>query len=156
VLNNAVWYSLTPTTSGTLTVHGEASDDVGLYSPGGALFSGSCGDLTEVACDSPVDGFFITFHFDFTADLQAGQTYYLVAGSWAEPVGGETEITVDYTGQLGCPADFNTDGAVNSQDFFDYLNQFFANNPAADFNADGTVNSQDFFDFLNAFFQGCN
>jgi hypothetical protein len=155
VLNNAVWYSLTPTTSGTLTVHGEAND-AGLYSPGGALFSGACGDLTEVACDSPVDGFFITFHFDFTADLEAGNTYYLVAGSWADPVGGETEITIDYTGQLGCAADFNADGTVNSQDFFDYLNNFFANDPAADFNADGTVNSQDFFDFLNAFFDGCN
>jgi hypothetical protein len=54
-----------------------------------------------------------------------------------------------------CPADFNADGFVNSQDFFDFLGAFFAGKPAADFNADTFINSQDFFDFLGAFFEGC-
>jgi hypothetical protein len=52
-----------------------------------------------------------------------------------------------------CPGDYNNDGNVTSQDFFDFLTGFFANN--ADFNHDGTTNSQDFFDFLNAFFVPC-
>lgn len=52
-----------------------------------------------------------------------------------------------------CPANFNCDGFVNSQDFYDFLSPFFDGD--ADFNRDGITNSQDFFDFLAAFFIGC-
>jgi hypothetical protein len=56
-------------------------------------------------------------------------------------------------GGPSCTADWNDDGLLNSQDFFDFLNSFFAN--AADYNNDGSTNSQDFFDFLADFFAGC-
>ncbi|MBC7771191.1 MAG: hypothetical protein H7210_01720 [Pyrinomonadaceae bacterium] len=62
---------------------------------------------------------------------------------------------VEISGPPPCQADFNTDGFVNSQDFFDFLVAFFASSPNADFNSDGFINSQDFFDFLAAFFTGC-
>jgi hypothetical protein len=54
-----------------------------------------------------------------------------------------------------CPADFNHDTFVNSQDFFDFLAAFFMLQPTADFNHDTFINSQDFFDFLAALFAGC-
>jgi hypothetical protein len=54
-----------------------------------------------------------------------------------------------------CPCDFNRDAIINSQDLFDFIVPFFAEDIAADFNADAVVNSQDFFDFLTCFFAGC-
>lgn len=54
---------------------------------------------------------------------------------------------------LPCPADWNHDGTVSSQDFFDFISAFFALD--ADFNHSGTTDSQDFFDFIGAFFTPC-
>jgi uncharacterized membrane protein len=55
-----------------------------------------------------------------------------------------------------CGVDWTYDGVLNSQDFFEYLADFFEGGAAADFNDDGVTNSQDFFDFLSAFFAGCD
>ncbi|MGE3109201.1 MAG: S8 family serine peptidase [Phycisphaerales bacterium] len=52
-----------------------------------------------------------------------------------------------------CPADYNHDGVVTSQDFFNFIADFFS--ASADFNHDGSTTSQDFFDFLGAFFTPC-
>lgn len=47
--------------------------------------------------------------------------------------------------------DFNFDGAVDSQDYFDFVASFLNGMPSTDWNRNGAVNSQDFFDFLTAF-----
>ncbi|MBC7771520.1 MAG: hypothetical protein H7210_03380, partial [Pyrinomonadaceae bacterium] len=52
-------------------------------------------------------------------------------------------------------SDWNEDGLLNSQDFFDFIASFFAQSPEADFNNDGFINSQDLFDFVSSFFTPC-
>jgi len=63
-------------------------------------------------------------------------------------------VAVRFTPNEIC-GDFNCNGSVNSQDFFDFNAAFFSEAPSADFNRDSRINSQDFFDFVSAFFGGC-
>ncbi len=77
-------------------------------------------------------------------------TYRAVNSAGLSNVG---TITLVYSVPPICEADWNMDGALNSQDFFDFLASFFSN--MADYNNSGTTDSQDFFDFVADFFAGC-
>lgn len=54
-----------------------------------------------------------------------------------------------------CPADFNGDGTVNTQDVLAFLNAWASHDQRADFNGDGAINTQDVLAFLNAWTAGC-
>ncbi|MBC7773209.1 MAG: hypothetical protein H7210_11985 [Pyrinomonadaceae bacterium] len=57
-----------------------------------------------------------------------------------------------------CACDYNSNGSLNSQDFFDFVADLLSDNINADYNGDGVITSQDFFDFLTCFLappQGC-
>ena len=75
-------------------------------------------------------------------------------GTPAEP-GIEVDFdAVSLTANPACAADHNRDGAATVQDIFDFLADYFANNPDADINGGG-LSVQDVFDFLAAYFGGC-
>ncbi|MBL8762869.1 MAG: hypothetical protein JNM07_01200 [Phycisphaerae bacterium] len=54
-----------------------------------------------------------------------------------------------------CPNDANYDGSLDDTDYFEFLNAFFANDPAADINHDNVVDGADFEDFVAGFVAGC-
>ncbi|MCC7387706.1 MAG: fibronectin type III domain-containing protein [Phycisphaerales bacterium] len=54
-----------------------------------------------------------------------------------------------------CTADFNSDGAVNTQDFLVFLNAWAAGDDDADVNHDDDINVQDVLAFLNLWPLGC-
>lgn len=54
-----------------------------------------------------------------------------------------------------CPPDHNGVGGLSVQDLFDFLADYFDDQPRADFNQDRTVSVQDVFDYLRAYFVGC-
>jgi len=101
--------------------------------PPGVTYADVLSSVDEVRVTTFVPGYFYASNF-----YEVGFDNVRV-----ELVGGE------------CRADFNNDANVNSQDFFDFLTAFFAQDPSADFNGDESINSQDFFDFIAAFFAGC-
>ena len=64
-------------------------------------------------------------------------------------------IAVDTLTEAPCTADFNGDGAVNTQDLIAYLGAWSVSDDSADINGDGLVNTQDFIAFLGLWVAGC-
>jgi hypothetical protein len=59
------------------------------------------------------------------------------------------------TGAVYCPADINTDGFVNGDDYDAFADAFDAADTTADFDSNGFVNGDDYDAFADAFDQGC-
>jgi len=56
---------------------------------------------------------------------------------------------------LDCPADFNNDGVVDTQDVTAFLNAWTFGSIAGDFDENGVIDSRDVLAFLNAWTAGC-
>lgn len=57
--------------------------------------------------------------------------------------------------QPPCIGDWNSDGAVNTNDVLGYLGEWAAGAPSADLNGNGRVETIDMLEFLNAWVAGC-
>jgi probable HAF family extracellular repeat protein len=106
--------------------------------------------LTDVLADLGVaipPGWYLLAAYGVSAD---GRT---IVGAGINPAG-HSEGWVAYLGPA-CRADFNKDGAVTSQDVFDYLNAWAERSIFTDWDYDGVVNTIDFLAFLNDYARGC-
>lgn len=75
-----VWYSFTPSTNARVAADTFGSD----YDTTLSVYTGSRGDLTELACNDDAE----SLQSRVTFDAVAGETYFLMAGSFfAEPSG---------------------------------------------------------------------
>lgn len=82
----------------------------------------------------------------------AGSWFVVGPGAWGGVVFySANDAAAFVTARSQAPGDFNNDGHVNSQDFFDFLARFTAGD--ADWNGDGFTESADLFDFLNDLFR---
>ncbi len=130
--------------------------------PGACCIMGTCQPLTQAACDAAGGTFFgigvdcssVTCPAPTGACCVNAACSILTAAACADLDGTyQGNGTVCSPNPCPCRVDFNLDGEVTSQDFFDFIVAFF--DGVADYNIDGETTSQDFFDFVTDFFAGC-
>jgi hypothetical protein len=119
--------------------------------------SGAKGPLYEAVVDSPDDAAILVERWGFLAPGE-----YEVHADAAPRIANSGEMLIDEEVgefdvelQMGCPGDFNFDGAVTSQDFFEFMASFFGEQQGIDYTQDGAVDSADFFMFMSEFLGGC-
>ncbi|MCC7389140.1 MAG: hypothetical protein IT431_10270 [Phycisphaerales bacterium] len=64
-------------------------------------------------------------------------------------------LNLFYTHKLRCPADFNSDGIVDSRDVLAFLSAWSGRLPNGDYNQDTMINTLDVIDFLADYGSGC-
>lgn len=118
----------------TMTVTGGFGAPAGPFS----ALAGLAGNVHVLTMPTTTPGMFIgtlTIHSD---DPDLPMRTVTLIGTVEEPA---------------CPCDWDQSGELGSQDFFNFIADFFAGN--ADFNQSGETTSQDLFDFLVCFLGGC-
>ncbi len=86
----SAWYRFVAPATGTIDISTETSD----YDTVLALHAGSCGNLSEVACDDDGAG---GFESAISAPVLAGQVYYIEITGYGTLGGGVLELSVSFT-----------------------------------------------------------
>lgn len=107
---NSVWYSFTAPSDGTVTANTAGSD----YDTVLTAYTGSCGALSEIACNDDV-----VFASDVTSQVTfpvtAGMTYLLEpTHSFLAPEGGTLHFTLTFTSPLPCRGDCDDNGRTTA------------------------------------------
>ena len=161
-IRKAVWYRFVPAVTGaySFSMCGSSGDSmlaIGDLCPGAGARLESIGFNDDFCqCSSGCIGNYAAWLDRFTPglpltqDLVGGQTYYLVAGSFAESSSVSASLVVDGPPQPPSnPADLNGDGVVSAQDIAVLLSQW-GGPGSADLDGSGSVGSPDLAILLNA------
>ena len=168
-INKALWFKFVPGTTGAYSIglcgaNGDTIMAIGTTCPGvGSPFqslaynddacavAGSTTSLLASFIDATNGGATGTFAgFPLTQDLVAGQTYYIIAGSYGATTSITGTLTIGGPDQpTGNPADLNNDGVVNAADLSALLGNW-GGTGVGDINGDGAVGAADLAALLGA------
>jgi hypothetical protein len=63
-----------------------------------AAFTGTKGNLTEVACDDDTSGGTSSLQSQIVFPVEGGTTYYIMVASWSSSAGGNVRVNIDSQG----------------------------------------------------------
>jgi hypothetical protein len=143
ILQNDVWYILTASCSGNMTVStcGTAGFNTKI-----AAYSLACPPLGSlIACNNDGAGC-SGFTSSMTFPVVAGNSILVRLGGVSG--GGTGTLNITCVPVAPCPADFDGDGAVGASDLAEMLNAW--GGPGADLNGDGSTDAADLAELLGA------
>ncbi len=141
-----VWFTLDMPEEGLARIELNGLPGQGNYAA--TIYSGTCGDFTEIGC--------ILFNgsLNIVDESLGNQTIYIRAHRFNSIASGEFTLCA---GPIPCLGDLNNDGLINSADLGLFLSEFgCTNNCANDLNGDSVVNASDLAILLSTFGQTCN
>lgn len=177
-MTNAIWFRHTAAQTGQLTFDtcGSTFDTVLEIYSGPACPAGASSALAGND-DSGASACGVT-NSRRTINAAAGQQFLVRVGGYFSGSSGLGQFTVTLLPTPACQAEYNGDGALNTDDISDYITDYFSVPPVAgpggyalacpgapspytisgykvDINGDCVVNTDDVSDYITAYFTGC-
>ncbi len=114
-----VWYDITPATPTLATITTAATTvfppSTGLPDTLLAVYTGTPGSLTQVACNDDISG--VNFRSTLTVNLNAGTTYHVFVSQWVKlPAGTVGNLVTDFTWATGPDNDLVANARVVNAD----------------------------------------
>jgi len=139
-------------TDGSTVIAGALWDVIdGVDSGSAMLFDATTGEFIEkLTADDAEDYDEMGISVGIDADTA-------IVGARFDDVDGARDSGSAYVFELVpvCPVDLNGDGVIDADDFFEFLDLFASQDPAADIDGSGVLDADDFFEFLAQFAAGC-
>lgn len=140
-----IWFVYTPAASGTAVFD---TCDTNSYDTSMAIYTGTCGVLTQVACngDTEAPGTCQEFWSHISMVVEAGTSYFVRIGGFG--------IEIDQTGSLNlaletvCPGDGDGDNSIGPLDLTGLMITFGGADATYDLNGNGTVDVRDLIQML--------